>query len=377
MKTRNLQIVLAAGGTGGHMYPAQALSAELTKQGCQVTLITDERGQIYKKTKDFYRVYTVSWEPTSGILGKIPSFIGLMIARRKCRHLLKVVIPDLVVGFGGHPALPTLMAAKKMKLPILLHEQNAVLGRVNRLMAGAAAGIATSFKTVGGLKSKHNAKVLYTGTPVRSAIIDTRSLAYRAPSPGGEMAILCIGGSQGAAIFSKVLPEAINFLTNKERQRLRLSQQCRLEDNYSLSVTYNKLGLEHDLSGFFDDISERINLAHLVIARAGASTIAELSTAGRPAILVPYPHATDDHQNINAKLIAQTGGALLFPEQDLKPEKLAFLLRNCLSRPKILTKMARAARANGVPDASRRLAQMALAIIEGIDFQTIAPRKPK
>ena len=371
MKTRNLHIVLAAGGTGGHIYPAQTLSAQLAKQGCQVTLITDERGRIYKRAGGFYRVHVVSWTPTPGILGKIPSYIRLLIARQKCRQLLKIILPDLVVGFGGHPSLPTVMAAKKMKVPILLHEQNAVLGRVNRLLASAATGIATSFKSVGGLKSKYYGKVLLTGTPVRPTIIEIRSLPYRPPSPGGEMVLLCIGGSQGAEVFSKVLPEAINLLSDKERQRLRLYQQCRLEENYSLSITYRQLGVEADLSGFFDDIGERISQCHLVIARSGASTIAELAIAGRPSILIPYPSATDDHQHINAQIIAKTGGALLLPENELKPEKLAFLLRNCLSRPKILTRMAQAARANGTPHASKRLAEMVLAITEGIDVQSL------
>ncbi len=371
MKAKNLQIVLAAGGTGGHIYPAQSLSAQLAKQGCQVILITDERGRIYKRSGDFYRVHSISWTPTPGILGKIPSYIRLLIARRKCRQLLKIILPDLVVGFGGHPSLPTVMAAQKMKVPILLHEQNAVLGRVNRLLAGAASGIATSFKSVRGLKNKYQNKVLCTGTPVRPTIVEIRSLPYRAPSPGGEMALLCIGGSQGAAIFSKVLPEAIGLLSEKERQRLRLYQQCRLEENYSLSITYKQLGVEADLSGFFDDIGERINQAHLVIARSGASTIAELAVAGRPSILIPYPSATDDHQNMNAQTIAKTGGAVLLPESEFKPQKLAFLIRNCLSRPKMLNKMAQAVRVNGNPHASKRLSEMALAIIEGTDVQSL------
>ncbi len=362
-------IVLAAGGTGGHIFPAEALAEELTGRGCNVSLITDSRFADYSAAS------------MKGILGQIPIYpiragtmgknmiqrgrgmmnitLGIMQAGR----LLKKIKPDAVVGFGGYPSFPTMMSATGKQLPTLIHEQNAILGKANRMVAGKVTRIATSFPETGLMRPENTGKVTVVGNPVRSAIRMLHGMPYPDLAEDGVMRILVMGGSQGANIFSHVLPKAVALLPENLRRRLRIDQQTRAEDMKATREAYLEINVNADLMPFFTDVPARLASTHLVISRSGASTIAELTCAGRPSILVPYPNSADNHQVANANAIEEAGGAWLMPQDAFTTEALAARLEAFLTLPASLTRAAAAAYRMGRPKAAAGLADLVLAEI--------------
>ena len=360
-------VMLAAGGTGGHLFPAEALARELLARGQPVLLISDRRGRAFGEAMPsvpLHRVYAATLEP--GVLGVLRTLVTLGIGVIQALWLITRKKPAAVVGFGGYPSLPTVMAARLAGVSVILHEQNAVLGRANRWMARGVARLAISFPAVAGMPDSCRDACVRTGNPVRSEIAAVRDSFYAPPDEGGPVRLLVMGGSQGARVFSEVVPAALALLPAALRARLVVSQQCRPEDLERVMAAYDGLGVGVvDLSSFFEDVPARLAGAHLVMCRAGASTMAELTTVGRPAILVPYPHATDDHQTANARALAEAGGAWLMAQPDFTPQGLADRLESLLAHPADLALAAAVARGWGASDAAQRLADTVIEAAHG------------
>ena len=357
-------IVLAAGGTGGHMIPAQALAGEFLARGRALALVTDQRGRDYGGTLDHIETAVVRAATPSGRspAGRVRALAMVLAGTLQAARILARLRPAVVVGFGGYPSLPTMLAACRAGIPTLLHEQNAVLGRVNRLLAPWMKAIALSVAATRRVPSRVRDKARVTGNPVRPEIAAIGRQPYRAPSGSGPIVLLVFGGSQGAAVLSDTVPGALASVKEDLRGRLRVSQQCRPEDLESSRSAYSEADVEAELAPFFADLPARLGAAHLVIARAGASTIAELAAAGRPAILVPYPFATDDHQTAHARVLSDVGGAWLIADADLTAADLAARLDELLADDARLSATAAAAGSVARRDAAARLADL----VEGI-----------
>jgi len=352
-------VVLAAGGTGGHMFPAEALARELVGRGHGVALVTDARGQIWGDRMAGVATYRIrAGRFGRGMLGNLKGIIDIARGTLEAGRLLRRLGPGTAVGFGGYPSVPTMLAAARLRVPTMIHDQNAVLGRANRMLAGRVRAIATAFDTVQGLKPADRRKIVRTGNPVRPAIAALRDQPYLAPTPGGEIRLLVTGGSQGARILSRVIPAALVALAPALRQRLQVSQQVRPEDLAAVEAAYRDSGLAIELKPFFDDIPTRLGVAHLVIARSGGSTVAELAVAGRPAILVPLASALADEQTANARMLVDRGGAWLLSEADFTPAALTALLERVLADPALLSRSAAAAHSLGEPAAASLLADL-------------------
>lgn len=350
-------IVLAAGGTGGHLFPAEALAQELQERGHRLVLVTDRRGAGHSHTLANLETHTIRAGTLSGGAGKkVGGLMNIVAGVFQARALLPRLQPHVVVGFGGYPSLPTMLAAARSGAPAAIHEQNAVLGRVNRLLARRVNAIALTFKETERLEPDARKEVVVTGTPVRPEVLSHRDEAYRGPGATGPINLLIFGGSQGANIFSSVVPAALATLEEDQRSRLQVVQQCRAEDLEGVRQAYSDAGIKADLATFYDDMPARMADAHLVIARAGASTICELAAMGRPALLVPYPHATDDHQTVNANAFSETGAGWTVTQAAFSPTDLFGRLNALLSVPHYLEQAAAAARRFAMPDAATRLA---------------------
>ncbi len=357
-------VLLTAGGTGGHMFPAEALARELLARGQSVALVTDIRGKAFGDTLPavpVYRVHAATLFP--GLIGKLRTLGLIVLGTIEARRVIREVKPLAVVGFGGYPSLPAVIAARLAGVPLVLHEQNAVLGRANRLMVRGAAKLAVSFPAVSGVPEGCRDNVVQTGNPVRSGVAAARDAFYTAPNGSGPIRLLVMGGSQGARVFSEVVPAALAQVSAPLRERLVIAQQCRPEDLDGVRAAYEGLGVGGvELSSFFTDVPARLAAAHLVICRAGASTMAELTAVGRPGILVPYPFATDDHQTANARSLAQAGGAWLMAQPDFTPAALAARLEALLAQPGDLSLAAAVSRGWCVVDAAARLAETVIEV---------------
>ena len=352
--TGKRHFVMAAGGTGGHMVPAHALAEELMQRGHKVSLITDDRGaRIPGLFKDVEVNILPAGRLTGGVLGWLKAGRNILAGRRQARLFYRRTSPAAVIGFGGYPALPALLAARNAGIATVIHEQNAVLGRVNRLLAGRVDAIATAYPEVDRLPPKCADKVELVGNPVRDEVLALRDRPF---PPVSDFHVLVTGGSQGATVLSTVVPDGLALLPEPWRSRLRIVQQCRAEDLDRVRARYAELGLEAELATYLADMPERLARAHLVIARAGASTIAELTAAGRPAILIPLPSATDDHQTANAREMAKEGGARSIAQSAFTPERLAREI--AALGLDTLAEAAAHARACGRPDATRALADL-------------------
>ena len=351
-------IVLAAGGTGGHMFPADALAKELLDQGFRVALISDKRGNTYGGTLSTIESYTVDAKGIAGhgIMGRIKALFALSAGFLQARRLLTSLRPVAVVGFGGYASAPTVAAALNLSIPTVVHEQNAVLGRANRLVSKYVDRVCTSFDLT--RPAPKGAQLVRTGLPVRAAIAEVRDTPYEAPSGNDPINILILGGSQGARVFSDVVPEAIKKLPVELKRRITFTQQCRAEELDRTHAAYDEVGAHVQLRAFFDNVPDLLRETHLLIARSGASTVAEVSVAGRPSLLVPYPHAADNHQEANAKVLASAGGCWHMPQPTATPEALAQLLIAILADPKAMSQTAAAAGAAAIPDAAGRLADV-------------------
>lgn len=361
-------IMLAAGGTGGHLFPAYALAQELGRRGYRVDLMTDMRGDRYGTG---FPAHTVHRVPSATFAGKSPvalakTALTLSQGVAAATRIMGQVKPLVVAGFGGYPSFPPLMAAKIKGIRTLLHEQNAVLGRANKVLAARVDGIATSFAETKYLDSPALvAKARHTGNPVRDNVIAAARFPYQAPQPDGRFNILVFGGSQGARFFSDTVPPALAALPPEIRARLVVIQQAREEDVDRVMTAYDQAGIRARVETFFTDLPEIIAAAHLVIGRAGASTVAELTVIGRPSVLVPLPHALDNDQLLNATRLAESGGAWCVEQSEATPEWFSSHVHSVLHYPHVLVQAAEAARSCGVPDAVVRLADFVEELAQG------------
>ncbi|MFC3126377.1 undecaprenyldiphospho-muramoylpentapeptide beta-N-acetylglucosaminyltransferase [Pseudoroseomonas globiformis] len=366
-------IIIAAGGTGGHFFPAEALAAELQRRGYRISLMTDARSGEYASPAfaDAERfVLKGAGLAGRGLRRATAGALALAAGTLQARKLLQALRPMAVVGFGGYPCVPPLLAARTLKQrPVtVLHEQNAVLGRANRMLARSADVLALSF--AGTTRVPPGARSEVVGNPVRPALAVLVGRGFVAPQ--GSLRLLVLGGSLGARIFSEVVPEAVTLLPPALRARLSIVQQCRAEDLPRVRQTYEGLGIPAQLAPFFGDVAGHYETAHLVISRAGASTIAELACAGRPAVLVPLPHAIDDHQTANARALAGAGAAKLMPQAECTPQNLAKVLEHWLGQPDALKAAASAASGLAAPDAASHLADLVLSRAEARRSQEVS-----
>ncbi|QNE31827.1 undecaprenyldiphospho-muramoylpentapeptide beta-N-acetylglucosaminyltransferase [Sphingomonas sp. NBWT7] len=365
--TRARHFVLAAGGTGGHMVPAAALAEELMRRGHRVALVSDARGVRFPGLFQGVQTHVLpAGRFSGGPIGWAKAAREMWRGRAMARQLYRTFKPAAVIGFGGYPAFPALAAAFAEKIPTAVHEQNAVLGRVNRLVAGRVDAIATSYATTERLKPGYAAKAHHVGNPVRDSILALRTQAYPLLEEDGIFRVLVTGGSQGASVLSKVVPEGLAMLPVAFRRRLQVTHQARIEDIDAARAKYAKLDIAATLATYLPDLPEELGWAHLVIARAGASTISELTAAGRPAILVPLPGATDDHQTANAREITAAGGARTIAQTAFTPAELAKQMQKLGLDPAALENAAGRARGCGKPNAAIDLADL----VESLD----APR---
>lgn len=355
-------ILLAAGGTGGHLFPAAALANALAKRGAEVELATDSRA--LKFGGDFparaIHAFPSATTTEAGALAKARASLTLGAGLAAAAVKLSRIKPRVVVGFGGYPTVPPLLAAWLLRIPTVLHEQNAVMGRANRFLSPRINAIACGFP---GLKGVDPAKTHVTGNPVRPSVIAAAAIPY--PEPIGQrLNLLVTGGSQGARVMSDVVPAALALLHQDERQRIRLTQQARGEDSARVAAACARMNFSVEIAEFFPDLPARMAAAHLIIGRAGASTVSELAVIGRASVLVPFPHALDQDQAANAATLAKAGAATVVPQTEFTPAHLAAILRDALAAPAKVQAAAAAAKSIGVPDAAERLADLVLEIAQ-------------
>ena len=351
--------VLAAGGTGGHLIPAFALGQELINRGHQVALITDARGAKIPGCPDKMATHILpAGRITKNPASWLPGIKAIAEGRIMARRLYENFEPSAVVGFGGYPAFPALLGAFAGKIPAIIHEQNAVLGRVNRFSARHVNAIATSYPDVLRLSPLHASKVHLVGNPVREEVLVLRDQPYPPLLADGIFRVLVTGGSQGATVLSDVVPDGLSMLPLNLRRRLQVTQQCRAEDIDAVRAAYATHDIPAELATYLPDLPQRLGWAHMVISRAGASTIAELTCAGRPAILVPLPSATDDHQSYNVKEMVHAGGARAIAQPSFTAVELAKQIQKIALEPGALENAAKAAKSCGRPNAVADLADL-------------------
>ena len=357
-------ILLAAGGTGGHLFPAEALGVELMRRGLRVRLATDSRALRYSGlfSRDMIDVV-----PSETVRGRTPwslAHTGLLLAAGTAvaLNLMRRLRPAAVVGFGGYPTLPPLLAARLFGIPGIIHEANAVLGRANRFLSSRVNAIATSLPGVLDRDPALAAKTTTVGTPMRPAILAAAAVKYAAPDPAGPFRLLVVGGSQGARVMADIVPGAIERLEPSLWNRLVLTQQVREEDMARVRAVYDRLRINADLAPFFSDLPAKLASHHLVVSRSGAGTVAELGAIGRPSILVPLPGAIDQDQFANAGVLSQAGGALRIPQAEFTSERLASEISALAAEPAKLAALAEAARTVGRLDAAQRLADLVMKV---------------
>lgn len=371
---KDRRVVLSAGGTGGHMFPAAALASDLRSRGYKVELITDSRGKKFEGNFPDIPVHVIKAGTIGqGLMGKVKGVAALGVGLVQATRLIEKIGPDVVVGFGGYPSVPAVYVAQRKKIPTVIHEQNAVLGKANVFLAPKADRIALSMHKVEGMDEADAVRAIVTGNPVRSEI----SALYTKPYPhidhDDTLRVFVMGGSLGASVFSEVVPDALAGLSGVYRERLDVIQQCREEDIEKVRKTYDSAGIKARLQSFFEDVPAILEQSHLVIARSGASTVAEVTAAGRPAIFVPYPHHADQQQKINADAVADAGGAWVMLQDGFTPEALRARIETFLQNPETLFRAGECARDCAKPDAARRLGNLVTAIAAGWDKKAHKP----
>ncbi len=359
---RGAPVLVAAGGTGGHLFPAEALAAALIQRGIAVHLATDRRAARYGGAFVEGAVHVI---PSATLRARNPIALlrtatTLTAGFAQAWALIGRLKPGAVVGFGGYPTLPPVLAAAWRGVPTVVHDANAVIGRANRLLAPRVSAIATSFPDVFRDQPVLAAKATLTGNPVRPAVVAAAAVPY--PAVNDPLRVLVFGGSQGARVMADVVPAAIGQIDPALRGRLAIVQQARDEDLGRVRGAYDSLGVSAEIAPFFLDLPARMAASHLIVARAGASTVAELSVIGRPSILVPLPHALDQDQFANAGVLQTAGGAVRLVQDDFTPRRLATEIASFLAEPQRLTAMASAARSIGRVDAADRLADLVLTV---------------
>ncbi len=335
-------VMLAAGGTGGHLFPAQALGEELIRRGYEVDLITDTRGNVFGAdfpARKIYKVAAATFRGRSPI--EATKTLGMLGNGFQASYrIMGEAAPRAIIGFGGYPTLAPILAAMGKGIPAAIHEQNSVMGQANRFLAPMVKTIACSFEHTKYLEGKLLLKARLTGTPLRKAVLALHNVPYRPPSSQAQLNLLVVGGSQGARYFSDIMPQALQLLPQQMRDRLFVMQQCREEDIDRVFDAYEAAGVAAELATFFEDLPYRMSNSHLIVARSGATTVAELCALGRPAILVPLPHSKDNDQLENATRMANAGAGFCIPQATLTPEALASAARRFFEDPSALVRAA-------------------------------------
>jgi UDP-N-acetylglucosamine--N-acetylmuramyl-(pentapeptide) pyrophosphoryl-undecaprenol N-acetylglucosamine transferase len=368
-------ILLAAGGTGGHLFPAEALANALAARGYAVELFTDARAQNYGAAFPARAIHVVrSASPRSaGLAARAAAALALALGTLEARKLIRAIRPLALVGFGGYPSVPPVLAATQLGVPTVMHEGNAVIGKANLFLARRVDAIAKGFDALEGVGPALAAKATLTGDPVRPMVIEAAAIPFPDPADG-RLRLLITGGSQGARIMSDIVPAAIELMPEALRKNLILVQQARGEDEARVRAAYARLGVEAEIRAFFPDLPRRIAAAHLVIGRAGASTVSELGVIGRPAILVPLPGSLDQDQAANARQFAAAGAATVIAQSAFSPQWLANALIEAQKDFAGLGRRAAAARAAGIPDAADRLADLVLRVVAARSAARLAAR---
>jgi UDP-N-acetylglucosamine--N-acetylmuramyl-(pentapeptide) pyrophosphoryl-undecaprenol N-acetylglucosamine transferase len=352
--------VLAAGGTGGHMFPAEALARELSGRGWRIVLATDRRGEQYAHAFPAEERLALDAATGTGPLGLIKAGLAIGRGALQARSALERLQASVVVGFGGYPSAPALLAAFMRRTPTVIHEQNAVLGRTNRMLSSRVDAVASSFPILERASDAVKARAQVVGSPVRAEIRALFDRAY-VPPGDGPIQVLVTGGSQGARILSETTPRALAALPDSIRSRLRVQQQSRPEMLEAAQQIYLEAGIAAEVAPFFRDMATRLRTAHLVVGRAGASTCSELAVAGLPSILIPLKIATDDHQTLNARALTDAGAAQVIAEDDVTVPALTAALAHALDNSR-LAAMSASARSVAIPGAAERLADLVEAI---------------
>jgi UDP-N-acetylglucosamine--N-acetylmuramyl-(pentapeptide) pyrophosphoryl-undecaprenol N-acetylglucosamine transferase len=360
-------VVLAAGGTGGHLFPAQALAEALVRRGYAIHLMTDERVRDYGRAFPALETHLV---PAATITPSKPFLLPLQALKlykgyRAARAVLDRLKPVALAGFGGYPSFPPVIAASRLGIPCCIHDQNAVMGRANRVLSRYANAVASSFPALGKLPEDCKSKLRYTGNPVRGIVLEKQGEPYQPSAADQPFNLLVFGGSQGARFFAEFMPEVLKLLPKAVLRNLKVVQQCRPEDIERVKAAYGALDLAFELASFFADMPQRFSDAQLIICRSGASTIAELGVIGRPAVMVPLPHALDNDQLANAEFLAQKGGGWVMPQASLVPQEFAAFLTRLRYQDDELAGAARSALALGMPDAAERLADVVEELAHG------------
>jgi UDP-N-acetylglucosamine--N-acetylmuramyl-(pentapeptide) pyrophosphoryl-undecaprenol N-acetylglucosamine transferase len=353
-------VMLAAGGTGGHLFPAQALAEALVRRGYAIHLMTDERVRDYGRAFPALETHLV---PAATITPSKPFLLPLQLLKlyrgyRSARAILERLKPVAVAGFGGYPSFPPVIAASRLGIPCCIHDQNAVMGRANRVLSRYADAVASSFPALGKLPEQCKNKLRYTGNPVRGIVLAKQGAPYQPSAADQPFNLLVFGGSQGARFFAEFMPEVLKLLPKAVLRNLKVVQQCRPEDIERVKAAYGALELSFELASFFADMPQRFADAQLIVCRSGASTIAELGVIGRPAVMVPLPHSLDNDQLHNAEFLAQKGGGWVMPQADLTPQEFAAFLTRLRYQDDELAGAAHAALELGMPDAAERLADV-------------------
>ena len=360
---RSPLVLLAAGGTGGHLFPAEALASALKRRGIEVDLATDERATRYGHDFPAREIHVI---PSATIRGRDPismakTVVTLGLGAMKALRLMRRIRPVAVVGFGGYPTLPPMLAATLRRIPTVIHDANAVMGRANRMLSSRVGAIAMSFPGMT-LDGPLAVKASFTGNPVRPMVIAAAGEPYPDFGDDGAIKLLVFGGSQGARVMADIVPPAVERMPPDLRARLTIVQQARDEDETRVRDIYARLGVKAEVAPFFSDLPARIAASHLIVSRSGASTVAELAAIGRPAILVPLPHALDQDQLANANVLAKAGGAIVLKQDDFTPERLAGEIARLAADAGKLPAMAAGAKSAGVLDAADRLADLVLRV---------------
>jgi len=358
--TNGRLVMLAAGGTGGHLFPAQALAEALVRRGYAIHLMTDERVRDYGRAFPALETHLV---PAATITPAKPFLLPLQLLKlyrgyRSARAILERLKPVAVAGFGGYPSFPPVIAASRLGIPCCIHDQNAVMGRANRVLSRYADAVASSFPALGKLPEQCKNKLRYTGNPVRGIVLAKQGAPYQPSAADQPFDLLVFGGSQGARFFAEFMPEVLKLLPKAVLRNLKVVQQCRPEDIERVKEAYGALELSFELASFFADMPQRFADAQLIVCRSGASTIAELGVIGRPAVMVPLPHSLDNDQLHNAEFLAQKGGGWVMPQADLTPQEFAAFLTRLRYQDDELAGAAHAALELGMPDAAERLADV-------------------
>ncbi len=359
-------IVLTAGGTGGHLFPAQALAAELVRRGYEIDLITDSRVAHFG---DNFPARSIHKVPSATFKGRSPIEAMRMVATnsngfKMAYDIMGQTKPKAMVGFGGYPTIPPVLAALARGVPSGIHEQNSVMGRANRFLAPMVKAVAVSFEDTKFLDGKLITKSYVTGSPLRDGVLAMRGGTYQPPQAGQPLNLLSFGGSQGARFFSDVMPLALQLLPTEIRDRLMVVQQCREEDIDRVFDAYEVAGVAAELATFFEDLPQRMAGAHLVVSRSGATTVAELAALGRPAVLVPLPHSVDNDQLENATRFEKAGAGWCFEQAIMTPERLAGTLRRLFEEPATLARAASRSKSLARYDAVGRLADLVVTLAE-------------